>query len=101
MQISAENIWHSAQEHLRVKLSQDTFNMWFAPLRASALDDHHITLEAPNEFCEVWLKDNYMGLLQDVIALSAGRPLQIRFRVGNGVTSPMCGTTVGRSEPCV
>jgi chromosomal replication initiator protein len=80
MQISAENIWHSAQEHLRVKLSQDTFNMWFAPLRASALDDHHITLEAPNEFCEVWLKDNYIGLMQDAVAVAAGSKLQVRFK---------------------
>ena len=45
MQISAEKIWHSAQEHLRAKLSQDTFSMWFAPLRASALDGSHITIE--------------------------------------------------------
>jgi len=80
MQISAENIWHSAQEHLRVKLSQDTFNMWFAPLRASGLDDHHITLEAPNEFCEVWLKDNYIGLMQDAVAVAAGSKLQVRFK---------------------
>ena len=62
MQISAEKIWNSAQAHLRAKLSSDTFSMWFAPLRASDLDGSHITIEAPNEFCEVWLKDNYLGL---------------------------------------
>lgn len=82
MQISAEKIWNSAQEHLRVKLSQDTFNMWFAPLRASGLDDHHITLEAPNEFCEVWLKDNYISLMQDAVAVAAGSKLQVRFKPG-------------------
>jgi len=38
MEISAEKIWNAAQEHLRVKLSRDTFNMWFAPLRACAVD---------------------------------------------------------------
>ncbi len=80
MQISAEKIWHSAQEHLRAKLSQDTFNMWFAPLRASALDGSHITIEAPNEFCEVWLKDNYLGLMQDAVAAAAGCKLQVKFK---------------------
>jgi hypothetical protein len=34
MQLSAEKIWNSAQEQLRSKLSRDTYNMWFAPLRA-------------------------------------------------------------------
>ena len=80
MQISAEKIWHSAQNHLRAKLNQDTFNMWFAPLRASTLDGHHITLEAPNEFCEVWLKDNYLSLMQDAVAVAAGCKMQVKFK---------------------
>ena len=80
MQISAEKIWESAQEHLRAKLSQDTFNMWFAPLRVTALDGSHIALSVPNEFCEVWLKDNYIGLIQDAVAIAAGCKLQIKFK---------------------
>jgi len=81
MQISAEKIWNSAQEHLRVKLSRDTFNMWFAPLRPCVVDAQQITMEAPNEFCEVWLKDNYLSLLQDAVAVAAGCRLQVKFKV--------------------
>ena len=82
MQASAEKIWGAAQEHLRSMLSADTYNLWFAPLRACAQDNNSITLEVANDFCEVWLKDNYMGLLQDVIALASGRQLQVKFKVG-------------------
>ena len=81
MQISAEKIWSTAQEHLRVKLSRDTFNMWFAPLRASAVDANQFTVETPNEFSEVWLKDNYLSLLQDAVAVAAGVKLAVRFKV--------------------
>jgi chromosomal replication initiator protein len=83
MHASAERIWSSAQEHLRSKLNADTFKLWFAPLRATALDSNAIVLEVSNDFCEVWLKDNYMGLLQDVLSLAAGRPLQVKFKVGS------------------
>jgi len=71
-------------------LSGDTYNLWFAPLRACAQENNSITLEVANDFCEVWLKDNYMGLLQDVIALASGRQLQVKFKVGsgNGPTKP-------------
>src|SRR5271157_5024627 len=86
MQLSAEKTWSSAQEHLRSKLSADTYNMWFASLRASAIDHTHVTLEAANEFCEVWLKDNYLSLLQDAVAIAAGRQLQIRFKSTPGAT---------------
>src|SRR3974377_867821 len=81
MQASAEKIWSGAQEHLRSMLSGDTYNLWFAPLRACAQENNSITLEVANDFCEVWLKDNYMGLLQDVIAMASGRQLQVKFKV--------------------
>jgi chromosomal replication initiator protein len=81
MQASAEKIWGAAQEHLRSMLSADTYNLWFAPLHTCSLDTNHLVLEVANDFCEVWLKDNYMGLLQDVVALAAGRQLQIKFKV--------------------
>src|ERR1700690_614343 len=84
MQTSAERIWSAAQEHLRSMLSADIYNLWFAPLRASAQDNNSIILEVANDFCEVWLKDNYMGLLQDVIALASGRQIQVKFKVGSG-----------------
>src|SRR5580704_12764769 len=83
MQISAEKIWSTAQEHLRVKLSRDTFNMWFAPLRPCEVDGQLLTMEAPNEFCEVWLKDNYLSLLQDAVAVAAGTRLQVKFKLPN------------------
>jgi len=88
MQHLAEKIWSSAQEHLRSKLTADTYNMWFASLRASAVDNSHVTLEATNEFCEVWLKDNYSSLLQDAIAIAAGKQLEIKFKPAPG-TVPM------------
>src|SRR5271170_463123 len=98
MQISAEKIWDTASEHLRVKLSRDTFNMWFAPLRACAMDGQQITVETPNEFSEVWLKDNYLGLMQDAVAVAAGCKLQVKFKV-NGATTPPPATATAATLP--
>ncbi len=84
MQASADTIWTAAQGQLRSMLSADTFNLWFAPLKATNQDNNVLTLEVANEFCEVWLKDNYMGLLQDVVALASGRQIEIKFVVGQG-----------------
>ncbi len=90
MQASAENIWSAAQEQLRSMLTADTFNLWFAPLKVQTTDAHSLTLEVANDFCEVWLKDNYMGLLQDVVTAASGRHLQIKFQAttGSAVSAP-------------
>jgi chromosomal replication initiator protein len=88
MHASAEKIWDFAQQHLRSMLSADTYKLWFESLRATTLEGNSLVLEVSNDFCEVWLKDNYMGLLQDVVALAAGKQLQIKFKVGIGNGAP-------------
>jgi chromosomal replication initiator protein len=98
MQASAEKIWDAAQGHLRSMLSTDTFNLWFAPLRACSQDNNSLVLEVANDFCEVWLKDNYMGLLQDVVALASGRQLHIKFKVAPGA-APATTSATALAEP--
>src|SRR5438128_11461458 len=83
---SADKIWASAQEMLRTMLNSDIYNLWFGPVRATALDGDQLTLEVANDFCEVWLKDNYLGLIQDVLMHASGRPIKVDFRVGAGPT---------------
>ena len=84
MQVSANKIWVAAQQQLRSMLNSDMYNLWFAQLGAHSLEGDCLTLEVANDFCEVWLKDNYMGLLQEVLAAAAGKPVQIKFKVVPG-----------------
>ena len=88
MQVSAEKIWIGAQQVLRTMLNADIYNLWFMPVRATALNGEVITLEVSNDFCEVWLKDNYLGLIRDVLLHSSGQPLDVKFQVGSG--TPVC-----------
>ena len=97
MQTSADKIWAAAQEQLRSMLSADTYNLWFAPLRTCGEDSTGMVLEVANDFCEVWLKDNYMGLLQEVVGKAAGRPLHIKFRVSS--SHPSVGHPVAAPAP--
>jgi len=89
MPVSAEEIWVAAQEMLRTMLTSDIYNLWFAPVRTSALEGDQITLEVANDFCEVWLKDNYLGLIQDVLMHACGQPLKVKFKV----VAAQAGTT--------
>jgi chromosomal replication initiator protein len=87
MQAPVEKTWSSAQEVLRSMLNPDIYNLWFANVRAHSANEHEITLEVANDFCEVWLKDNYLDLLQNVLAHTTGRPMQVRFCLGPSATA--------------
>jgi chromosomal replication initiator protein len=78
---ATEAIWRAAQTVLQGLLNPDIYRLWFAPVKARGRDRDHLTLEVANEFCEVWLKDNYLGLMEEVLATTAGEPLKVRFCV--------------------
>ena len=92
MQASAEKIWTSAQDFLRSMLNNgEIYNLWFAPLRANCIEGDLITLDVANEFSELWLKDNYLDLLRNVVSRAANRPMHVAFRVtssGGGLQPP-------------
>src|SRR5687767_3817327 len=78
-----EKIWTDALKNLRTILNPDIFNLWFSSIRGREIADGAITLEVPNDFCELWLKDNYLGLIKDTIGAAAGQRLEIRFIPSN------------------
>src|SRR5256885_6336301 len=86
MQASAEKIWCSAQGLLRSMLSAEIYNLWFAPIRAVALEGDCLSLEVANEFYEIWLKENYLGLIRDALVNCAGQTLKVKFLVNNALT---------------
>ncbi len=79
---SADSIWSVAQQMLRNRLNSDIYNLWFAPIRAGELQEESIILLVTNDFCEVWLKDNYLDILQAAIIQASGRQLNIEFKAG-------------------
>src|SRR5260370_1973939 len=97
MQASAEQIWVSAQQVLRSALNADLYNLWFSPLKAGALAGEILTLEVANEFCEVWLTDNYLGLIHDALIQAVGQPLKVKFRSAYAKGAPLI--EAGKARP--
>jgi|APGre2960657505_1045072.scaffolds.fasta_scaffold02140_4 chromosomal replication initiator protein len=88
MQASAEKIWGSAQQSLRSLLNADTYNLWFAPIRARNIVGDCLTLEVANDFCEVWLEKNYLDLIREKLVETSGQLLKVKFVTGSGQSAP-------------
>ena len=99
MQATVEKIWTKTTKQIRTLLNTETYNLWFSSVQPVSLNQSSITLEVPNEFSEVWLKDNYLELLQDALAQASGRKLNIKFKVaagGNGAAAVPTKPAKGR-----
>lgn len=86
--LNAEAIWSAARETLRGMLKPEIFALWFAPLRVRSAADDAVTLEVTDEFCEVWLRDNYLDVLRSVVSRAAIRPMRVLFVVCETSAAP-------------
>jgi chromosomal replication initiator protein len=85
---NCEQIWSAAQGVLAGMLSPDIYSLWFGHLRAAGASETEFRLTVPNDFCELWLRNNYQGLLQDVLGHVSGRALKVRFVVAVAPSPP-------------
>ena len=84
MHATVDKIWTRTTDQIRTLLNTETYNLWFSSVQPVSLNQSSITLEVPNEFSEVWLKDNYLELLQSALKTASGRKLNIKFTIADG-----------------
>ena len=92
MTASTEAIWTQAKETLQSMVNPDLFNLWFDPIELVTIKKSTAILLAPNEFCAVWLKDNYKEILQDVLSHITSSKLTVQFEIGLDTASKQCSS---------
>src|SRR5918996_899247 len=83
----ADAIWTRTVEHLREELPAGTFNMWFADVRADAIDGRTLELLAPSEYVRAWLARNYLDLITRLVAQANGEALAAAMAVAEAPPS--------------
>jgi len=99
MQEIVEKVWVDAQQLLRNMLNRDLYDLWFQPIKAVELEGETLLLEAANDFSVVWLQDNYLGLIRDVVAQASGQQLKIKFRASTAPATVAALPTPATPEP--
>lgn len=89
MNPDASSLWQRSAALLRDRVNPDLFNLWFAPIQAVEVAHDTITLGIPNHFYEVWLQDNYVGLIREAITAVCGRALAVKFSLQPVAPAPV------------
>jgi len=82
MSATAESVWSAVQDYLRDLLKPDIYALWFEPLKPVSLEGDVFRVEVRDDFCAMWLTDNYLDLLRSLTSRAAVRPIQLEFVVG-------------------
>jgi len=98
MRNEAEIIWNRAVKQLKSMLNEEVYKLWFAPIVPLHIENNVLTLQVANDFCEVWLKDNYHQLLEEVVGGNSELKLGITYKVGTSSPATIKPAPPSKSE---
>lgn len=78
-------LWQRCVELLQEELSSQHFNTWIRPLQAVE-EEEQLVLLAPNRFIMDWVKDKYLGRIEEILQELAGRKLLAVVGIANRPT---------------
>jgi len=76
-----DQVWKEACPVLQGMLNADLFARWFAAIRPIEIKDGTLVLGVANEFSQIWLHDNFLPLVREVVNKNAKDPLRVKFVV--------------------
>lgn len=84
---SPQNVWKFVQEVIREHINVRSFNTWFAPTKAVAMNEESISVSVPNRFFCEWIDNHYSKLVNNAVAQILGETRRIKYIVENQQTA--------------
>ena len=90
MQETYDGLWREIASGIRLHLSADAFQRWFAAIELVQVDEMALTFQVPNTIYQFWIESNYLNFVQSAAMSVLGSPREIKFRAADsGMTGPV------------
>jgi chromosomal replication initiator protein len=82
-----DGFWPSCLEYFRTKLPPQQYKTWIQTLRAD-LDGNRLTLTAPNRFVLHWIKERFLGSIEELARNKGFEELEIALSLAQTSSPP-------------
>src|SRR5258706_6109506 len=83
MQEPYNEIWREIASGIRLHLSADAFQRWFAAIELVQADEIALTFQVPNTIYQFWIESNYLNVVQSAAMSVLGSPREVKFRAAD------------------
>src|SRR5882672_8290215 len=81
MSVAIENLWEDVLSVLKPQMNDESFDLWFRPIKALSLEGGRLVLQVPNAFFADWLRDHYQARIESLLNERSGEPVALSFSV--------------------
>ena len=83
MQDTYSEIWREIAGEIRLHLSADAFQRWFAEIELVQADEIALTFQVPNSIYRFWIESNYLNVVQSAAISVLGSPREVKYRAAD------------------
>lgn len=77
----AASAWNRCLAIIQDNVNERTFQTWFEPIKAVALENNILTLQVPSQFFYEWLEEHYVELMGKTIKRVLGKDGGLEYRI--------------------
>src|SRR5579864_7875878 len=81
MSVAIETLWEDVLSVLKPQMNDESFDLWFRPIKALSMEGSRLVVQVPNAFFADWLRDHYQGRIETLLKERSGEFLQLSFSV--------------------
>ncbi len=81
MSTAIDTLWEDVLSVLKPQMNDESFDLWFRPIKALSLEGGRLVLQVPNAFFADWLRDHYQARIESLLNERAGEPVSLSFSV--------------------
>jgi len=74
-------IWDEARTHLKARLNEPTYRLWFVRSVPVDLSDSAFVLGVPNEFAKDWVEKRFLSMITEALTEVLGAPVKVEVVV--------------------
>jgi chromosomal replication initiator protein len=89
-------VWPRFTEKIRISLSSQIYDSWFAPIKPLSLNNGSLEVEVPNNFFKDWLLRHYKKLIEDTLEEVGGKQLALDIKI-----NPTKSQSVSEHHPAI
>ena len=97
----AKQLWERACERLKEVFNAEIFRIWIGRLRVLEYQSNTLTLGVWDEFSQIWLQTNYVGVIEENLCTLTGESITVQLSVvpfpeekGNSETAAVAEETL-------
>jgi chromosomal replication initiator protein len=86
MSNSVSDLWKKVVDNLNVSLTQETYNLWIAPLKPLTLENNIFTVAVPNVYFSQWIENYQQKNIEKFLSECCGQQIILELKPQQDLT---------------